>query len=530
MQFKPGTWWFALTEPPLTAIRQQPGVSVGAQARPLGHWNRYLARLCVLVVAYYAAAHIGYALRFAGPVGSIVWLPVGVGVVALYLFGPQLWPGVVIGDLLVNNYGALPVPSAIGQTFGNLLEVLIAAVLLRRFASRTPLLGSIAGLARLLVALMVGTAASATIGLLSLYLGHVVTLGAIPHLWRTWWLGDLCGALIVVPLALAWFPPLRRPWLHGRWTEAALLLVTLLALIGIAWQSGPPLSYLALPALTWAALRFGPSGATLAVTIGAAFTMWATTHYLGPFAFHSVSRSVLDTQLYLALSTVATLSVAVLAQEREQLADSVRASRTRIVSAADEERRRVERNLHDGAQQRLVALAIHLGLAAEEARAEPQAVVSSLESARRELELAIDDLRELAHGIRPPALRNFGLANAIELVAARSATSIEVGELPRERLDDTAEVTAYYVILEAITNAEKYAHAPVIRVRVRLRAGSLELEVEDDGVGGAVERDDLGLQGLRDRVEATGGSFAVDSEPGEGTRITATIPAAVIGQ
>src|SRR5436305_6512083 len=105
----------------------------------------HLVWFCFVVIAYYAAAHLGYALKFAGPVSSTVWLPAGVGIAALYLLGPQLWPGVVVGDLLVNNYSTLPLGSAIGQSFGNLLEVLIAAVLLRRFASRYALLGSMSG-------------------------------------------------------------------------------------------------------------------------------------------------------------------------------------------------------------------------------------------------------------------------------------------------------------------------------------------------------------------------------------------------
>src|SRR3984885_8679007 len=178
--------------------------------------RRYLAQLACVVAAYYAAAHLGYTFGFSGSVAAIVWLPVGVGIVALYLLGPQLWPGVVIGDLLVNNYSTLPLGSAIGQSCGNLLEVLVAAMLLRRFAARNAPFGSAAGIAGLLLALMTGTAISATIGSLSLVLGHVVALRSAWHLWRTWWLGDLCGALIVVPFAIAWTPLPRRPWVHGR--------------------------------------------------------------------------------------------------------------------------------------------------------------------------------------------------------------------------------------------------------------------------------------------------------------------------
>jgi len=122
----------------------------------------YIGWFCFVVIAYYAAAHLGYALKFAGPVASIVWLPAGIGIAALYLLGPQFWPAVVVGDLLVNNYSTLPIGSAIGQSFGNLLEVLTAALLMRRFASRNQLLGSIAGFGGLLVALLAGTLENGT--------------------------------------------------------------------------------------------------------------------------------------------------------------------------------------------------------------------------------------------------------------------------------------------------------------------------------------------------------------------------------
>ncbi len=480
----------------------------------------------MVVIAYYAAAHLGYALRFAGPVASIVWLPAGVGIAALYLSGASLWPAVVIGDLLVNNYSTLPVGAAVGQTVGNLLEVVIASLLLRRIARRRPPLGSIGGLVGMLLGIGAGTTVSATIGLSSLLLGHVVVLSAVPRLWRTWWLGDACGALIVLPFAFAWLSPHFGPWLNGRIIELALVLGALIGLSTLAWQFGHPLSYLALPALTWAALRFGLRGGTLAIVIGASFTVWATTHYRGPFAFQSVDRSVLETQLYLALSTFSTLAVAVLAHEREQLAEGLRASRARLVGVADDERRRIERNIHDGAQQRLVALAAHLGIAAEAARADPDTAAASFESARSELMVAVDELRELVHGIRPPGLRRFGLSRSIELAAARARTPVRLGDLPHQRLDEALEATAYYVVLEAMTNADRYAEASVIHVHARLFSGRLQLEIEDNGVGGAIEQDKLGLQGLRDRVEAVGGRFAVESAPGGGTRITADLPAA----
>jgi signal transduction histidine kinase len=489
--------------------------------------RRYPVQLALVVAGYYAAAHLGFAFHFTGPIASIVWLPVGVGIASLYLLGLGAWPAVLVGDLLVNNYSALPVGTAIGQSLGNLVEVVLAAWLMRRFARRHPPLAAIGGFERMLVAITAGTIVSATAGTAALYLGHVVGAGSLFHLWRTWWLGDFCGAIIVVPLAIAWLPPPARPWFRGHLLEVLLMLATLVVVSTIAVQVDHSLSYLAFVALIWAGLRFGVRGATLAVAIGAAFTIWGTTQSSGAFAFLALNRSVVDIQLYLAVAAITALSVATLARERERLAESVSESRMRVVVAADTERRRLERDLHDGAQQRLTALSAHLGMASRELSGGSASAGEALRAAQMELDGAIDELRDLVHGIHPPVLRRFGLARAIEVAAARATIPIELVALPEVRLDEVAETSAYFVVLEALNNAQRYAGAHVIQVRLQLHGARLVTEVADDGVGGATELDALGLQGLRDRVEAIGGAFHIQSEPGAGTRVTAAIPARV---
>ncbi|HEY2600263.1 MAG TPA: sensor histidine kinase [Thermoleophilaceae bacterium] len=490
-------------------------------------WLRRVLGMLLLTGLYYGAAHVGYAVEFSGPVASIVWLPVGVAIAFLYLAGLGYWPGVVLGDLLVNNYITLPYGSAIAQTCGNVLEAVLAAYLMRRLIRGSPL-GSVGNLLRMLAAIAAGTVLSATVGLLSLRLGGVVTTAALPRLWRTWWLGDAIGAVIIVPLAVAWYPPPGREWLKGRGVEAAAILVAIIGLSELALRTSRPLTYFVFPALIWAALRFGSRGATLALAVATGHAVWATTHYVGPFVFDSITHSVLATQLYIAVAVVSTLTLAAVVAERQQFADSLRASRARIVEAADAERRRLERNLHDGAQQRLTALAVRLGISAEQARAGEDGVPIALDRAQQELLVAIDELRDLAHGIHPPVLTRFGLATAASEIAARSSVRTEIGGLPSTRLDDTAEATAYYVLAEAMTNAQKHAHASSIRVRGSLSGGLLRIEVVDDGMGGAAEDEGLGLQGLRDRVEAIGGMLGVYSPPGRGTRIAAAIPASVI--
>jgi signal transduction histidine kinase len=503
-----------------------PGASRAPAVRRWVGWRgRHLVGIGALALTYYVAAQVGYAFEFAGPVAAIVWLPVGVAISFLYLGGVGLWPGVLVGDLLVNDYSALPVGSAAGQTFGNLLEVLVATLLMRRLIPRGAPLASVRGVARMVMAIAAGATVSATVGALSLRLGAVIDTAAAPDVWRTWWLGDFAGALIVVPVALAWYRPLPRRWSRARAVEGALMITAVVAASEIGFRTHEPVAYLVFPTLTWAALRFGERGATLAVTIAVGFAVWNTTHDEGPFAVRSITHSVLATQLYLAVAALSTLFLVAVVTEREAFAARLAASRLRLVEATDTERRRLGRNLHDGAQQRLTALAIRLGLAAEDARRAPERGVPLLEEAGAEVTLAIDELRQIAHGIHPVAL-NLGLAAAIRSVADRSSVPVAILALPSERLDDTAEATAYYVLAEAATNAQRYAQASLITVRATSAPQVLRIEIVDDGVGGAQETVGFGLEGLRNRVEALGGRFEVDSPPGHGTRIAAVIPAA----
>ena len=486
---------------------------------------RYLLGVGALAGLYYAGAKTGYVLEFSGPVAAIVWLPVGVGISFLYLGGLRFWPGVLIGDLLANSYSTLPIGSALGQTVGNMLEVILATVLLRRLVRRGSPLDSIQGVGAIVVAIAVGAAISATIGVSSLLSGGVIQGDAVPTVWRTWLLGDASGALIVVPLALAWYGPLPRHWTRARVIEGAILLATTVGLAGFASRSENPVMYLVFPALIWAALRFGQRGATTAVAATALFTVWNTTHYTGPFHFESVTRSVLNAQLFIAVAALSALCLATVVSEREQIATRLSTSRSRLISASDSARRRLEHDLHDGAQLRLMWLALNLREAVDATRKEPERVPALLEEAEGELQLAMDELRELAHGLHPTVLVDFGLGEAIKSLALRSTIPVTLLEVPSGRLDTVAETVGYYVIAEAIANAQKYSQASVIQVRAHAGPDSLRIAVFDDGRGGAAERSGSGLEGLRDRAEAMGGSMALESRVGSGTRITVAIPA-----
>jgi signal transduction histidine kinase len=480
------------------------------------YWN-----VSLLALLYYGAARLGFEFQFAGPVAGIVWLPVGVAISFLALRGLRYWPGALLGDVLSNNYGAVTVAGAIGQTFGNLVEVLLAAYLLQRLTRRESPLESVSGVQWMVGALAVGTLASAIIGPLALVASGPLAAAGFFRVARTWWLGDLSGALIVVPLALAWLKP--APATRHSIRSAAALGV-LAFVIGCAWLStqGGGLTYVAFPALLLAARRYGSKGATLAVAIMAGFTVSATTHDRGPFSYVSITTGIVETQLFIVVSAISTLFLVALVAERVRATDQLNVAELDVVRAEYLERHRIERDIHDGLQQRLLALLLHL----EKARdlVDPTSLRGSIAGAREETRTAIDELRDLARGTFPPALAEVGLSGALTALAAMSPTPVYLVELPDTRVDVAAETAAYFVVAEALTNTQKHAHATIVRLQVFAADDGLHIVVVDDGVGGAQEGAGTGIAGLRARVEAFGGALTVDSPAGSGTRITAAIP------
>ncbi len=208
------------------------------------------------------------------------------------------------------------------------------------------------------------------------------------------------------------------------------------------------------------------------------------------------------------------------AEAREQLT----ASRARIVQAGDAERRRLERNLHDGAQQRLVSLKLRLRIAESRLAEDPAAAAELIAEASDELALGLEELRELARGIHPAILTDHGLMPALEALATRATLPVEVTGLRPERLSEPIEAAAFYVVSEALANVAKYASASRARVDLARDNGVLVVEVSDDGVGGADADGGTGLRGLSDRVEALGGHLRVSSELGRGTTVRAELP------
>jgi PAS domain S-box-containing protein len=795
-----------------------------------GRLGLYVASVCILAACYYAAAKIGLRLAYLHGAVTALWPPVGVGIAALVLYGPRLWPGIVIGDLLAGDYST-PLGTVIGQTVGNTLEVLVAAVLLLRLVGERPALERVREVFALVGCAAIGTAISASFGTTSLRLGNVIPSGDFGEVWRTWWLSDLSGALVVAPPILTWATRGLSPFTRRDLLEGTALLALLVLLAELPSQRDVP--YVVFPVLIWAALRFGPRGAATAVLVVSSLTVWNTAHNAGPFVRDSITDSLLSSQLFIAAAALTSLVLAAVTAERvradealrtnterlrsvvqsmaeglivrdargvitdcnaaaeriigigreqlrgqhpeailghavdaedrplsggrvlgdaalttgvpesglvarltradgapvwvsvssgpvldptgepegvvstlsditqrreaerrlvaseratraladeqaalrriatlvaaeappsavfervtaevadllrtpsaslvryeddgratlvgsarepeddinpvgstfaldgdsvlarvratgraqriddyerasgslaEQLRalgyrssvaapvtvagglwgaliastrqpdgiadsserrlvdfaelvaqalsnadayDKLAASRARIVEAGDAERRRLERNLHDGAQQQLVSLAVHLRLVEARLGADPDGAKRDLVAAREQLGHALEDLRELARGIHPAILTDGGLAPALSALATRATVPVEITDLPGERLPEPVEAAAYYLIAEAITNVAKHAQASHVAVSVRRDNGRVLVHVADDGVGGADAAGGSGLHGLADRVEALHGRLRIDSPRGGGTRIDAQIP------
>jgi PAS domain S-box-containing protein len=789
----------------------------------------YLLAVVALAAAYYGAAKLGLRLAYLDGAVTALWPPVGVGIAALTLFGLRMWPGIVVGDLLVADYST-PLGTVLGQTTGNTLEVLIAALLLRRLVGGGVGLTRVVEVLALVACAAVGTLVSACFGPASLLLGNVITADEFASVWRTWWLSDFSGALVVTPVILSWVNPGPSRLGRREALEGVALLTVLVLVAELPSQRDVP--YVVFPLLIWAALRFGPRGTSLSLLVASGLTVLNTARNTGPFVRESITDSLLSTQLFLATAALSSLILAAVTAERATAAAALRAneerlrsivrcmaeglivrddggvitecdavaerliglsrgrllgrrvgevigsavgesgepltggqllgdraltdgasesgivarmtrpdgtaawvsaswgpvrdaagriagvvtslsditsrreaeerqvaseratrtlaeeqsalrriatqvaaeapppalfaqvteevgrllgaptarvvryeedtkativggwtedgdglpvgssapldgetvlarvrrsgrveriegyegiggelavrlrargyrasvaapvrvagrlwgalvasardardldegterrlcdvaelvaqalanadaremlaaSRARIVEAGDAERRRLQRNLHDGAQQRLVALAVQLRLVQAEIDSDLPGARRGLDSAITELREALEELRELARGIHPVVLTNRGLEPAVAALASRSPVPVQIAAIPEERLPPPVEAAAYYIIAEAITNVAKYAAASLITVTVDQVGDYTRVEVTDDGVGGADPAIGSGLRGIADRVEALNGHVQVMSPVGVGTTVRAEIP------
>jgi signal transduction histidine kinase len=489
---------------------------------------RYLGAVGGVGAVYWLAAKAGLQLAYLHGTVAALWPPVGVGMALLILYGVSLWPGIVLGDLAVADYSQ-PAGTILGQTIGNTVEVLIAAVLFYRLAEGRTQFGRVRDVAALGGAAAAGTAVSAVFGVASLRFGGVIPGGEVGEVWRTWFLGDLSGALVFAPLLLCW-AALRRNAITRRQALEGVLVAALIIVVALL-PSQRDVPYIVFPLLIWAALRGGPRGAPGAVALVTTLTVFNTAHHEGPFVRATITQSLLATQLFVAAAALTSLVLGAVIEERHAALEALRenerrlrASRARIVQAGDAARKRLERNIHDGAQQRLVSLALTLRLARLQLARSPDEAGHLLAEASDELQAAVDELRELARGIHPAVLADRGLGPALEVLVDHAHLPVELNTRLRSRLPSAVEAAVYYVAAEGLTNIAKYADATSATLRLESINNSVVLRVGDDGAGGADPARGTGLRGLSDRVEALGGKLELHSPPGHGTVLTASIP------
>ncbi|HSL75311.1 MAG TPA: LytS/YhcK type 5TM receptor domain-containing protein [Candidatus Limnocylindrales bacterium] len=308
--------------------------------------------------------------------------------------------------------------------------------------------------------------------------------------------------------------------------------MVLAAGLGLAWRHRRPLleeltfGQLLLFGLGTHVIILGQTTLLMFTTLPAAIASAAVGGlWLPLLTVYPVATALLGVLLVVRLrARQLTDANARLRAEVETQLKEVRASRARIVEAGNAERRRVERDLHDGAQQRLISLSLDLRVARSRlAGAGDAELRQSLDRAAEEAQAALVELRDLALGIHPLILTESGLGAAVESLADRSPVDVAV-DIGPERYPAAVEAAAYFVISEALANVAKYASATMARVRVRPFEDHMNIEVEDDGVGGADPRSGSGLNGLRDRLAALDGTMAIDSPSGGGTRLFARIP------
>jgi signal transduction histidine kinase len=382
------------------------------------------------------------------------------------------------------------------------------------------------GLAYFLV-LVVGIALG--VGLAILIVGLAILLATLAA-WRAFAALErvLARGLLGVPIPM---PPDRRDlglvdrvqrWLRDPVTWKSLVFVALkfpLGIVSLAAVAG--LGFVALVML------FSPL-----IVLGTPVTFfgWMVTSSAQalPLALLGIPATLLVLHLSNGLGWLWALFARVMlgpsTVQLHERVDDLRDARARIIAAGDAERRRIERDLHDGAQQHLVALSLTLGMAESRLKNDPAAVGPLIAQAREEAALAVKELRDLASGIHPALLSERGLGPALDALAARAPVPTTVDGVPAARLPAPVESAVYFVTAEALTNVAKYAGAMSASVSLASEHGRLRLVVRDDGAGGADLQGGTGLRGLRDRVEALDGYLHIDSPPGLGTTLIAELP------
>jgi signal transduction histidine kinase len=484
-----------------------------------------------LAAAYYGAAKLGQSLRYTASVAAI-WPPAGVGIAALYLWGLRWWPGVFLAELVVNgellfSQNALPLGSLLGQQAGNMTEILVGALLIRRLIGRRAALDRAEQVGGMLAALGLATAISATVGMTSMLLGGVIEESEALTFWRTWWLGDTAGALVVLPLALAWLPEPAAAWRRICTGQAALMIAAVAGLGALAFSVEAPVAYMVFPALIWAAFRFGPAGATLSIAIAAGVAIGFTAHEAGPFSTQPIDVRALSTQVYIVVAALTTLFLSALVIERERSAAALVEGKRREDDRALKERHRIGRDLHDSVSQTLFSTVLLIRTAQKalkrEGRAPSEPLEQSLDAIGELTRVAQNEMRGVIFELGHDAVED-GLVEALtrhaSMLRRQHGLDIDVRGPERLALSPRAQTELFGIGREALANVVKHAGASKAWVHVEARSGRVLVEVRDDGSGfdpAAPHPGHFGLESMHSRAAELGGVLTISSAPRAGT-------------
>ncbi|MGE5635979.1 MAG: MASE1 domain-containing protein [Nocardioidaceae bacterium] len=293
----------------------------------------YAGSVALVAVTYYLAGRLGLELAYLDGAVAALWPPAGLGVAVLFLYGVRLWPGIVIGDLLLADFDT-PLGTVLGQTVGNTLALVAAALLLRRLIGGRGELARTLDVLALVLCAVVAALVSAAFGPTALRLGDVITAGELGRVLRTWALSDASGVLVVAPAVLTWAAAGSSGFRRRDLLEGAVGLGVLVVLAELAPQRDVP--YIVFPVLLWAALRLGPRGAATAILVVCSITVWNTAQENGPFVRDSITDSLLATQLFIATAALTSLLLAAVTAERTRAAQALAVSEAAQRALADE--------------------------------------------------------------------------------------------------------------------------------------------------------------------------------------------------
>ena len=499
-----------------------------------------MAGVVLLAAAYYGAAKVGQTLRYTASVAAI-WPPAGLGIAALYLWGLRWWPGVLLGELLVNGElllddSTFPVGSLLGQQAGNMAEIVVGALLLRRLLGPGTAMDRVEQVGRMLLALGIATAISASAGTISMVAGGVVDAADVAEFWRTWWLGDTSGGLVVIPLMLAWAHDPAGAWRRIRTWEGAAMIACVTALTLIVFSTDEPTRFVVFPALIWAAFRFGSPGATLSVAISACAAIGIVAHREGLFFHQPIDDSTLGTQLYIWVAALTTLFLSCVVSERERASRELADARRTEGERAVEERRRIARDLHDSVSQALFSTVLHT-------RTAQKALVNEGGSPSGRLGRSLDTIADLTKTIqgeirslvfelhRDPVHDGLvaALARHASGLGASDGLTIDVRGPGRQlALSPQAETQLFAISREALANVVRHAEASAAQIRVEARQGQVLVQITDNGRGfdpAGGHPGHFGLDSMRSRAVEIGGRLTIASAPGAGTVVRVRLPA-----